>query len=158
MFRDMRRHHQAVSPDQCRQILTEAKRAVLSVLGDDGYPYGVPVNFIYDQETDTIYIHSAKVGHKIDAIRACDKVCFTTWDEGFRKDGDWAWFVTSVIAMGKAELVDDIQLTTEKVRELGRKYYPSADEVEVQIRHAIDQVQLIAIHIEHLTGKQIHEK
>ena len=60
--------------------------------------------------------------------------------------------------MGRAQLVDDLAVTTEKVRELGRKYYPNAQDVETEIRAAIQHVQLIAIHIEHMTGKQIHEK
>ena len=158
MFRKMRRAKQEVSLEICRSILHTAGRAVLSVTGDDGYPYGIPVNFYYDQAENTVYLHGSKEGHKIDAIRRCDKVCFTTWDQGFRKEGDWAWYVTSVIAMGRAELVDDLAVTTEKVREMGLKYYPNAEDVETEIRAAIQHVQLIAIHIEHMTGKQIHER
>ena len=158
MFREMRRAKQAVPQERCREILTTATRGVLSVLGDDGYPYGVPVNFHYDSGSDTIYLHGAKEGHKIDAIRSCPKVCFTAWAEDGKREGDWAWYVTSVVAMGEAELVEDPALTEAMVRELGRKYYPDMESVEQEIRAAIRQVQLIAIHIRHLTGKQIHEK
>lgn len=158
MFRKMRRPKQEVSAETCRKILQTENRAVLSVIGDNGYPYGVPVNFVYDAEEGTIYLHGAKEGHKIDAIRSCDKVCFTTWDKGYRTQGDWAWHVTSVIVMGRAEFIDDLEIVTEKVRKLGLKYYPSSDEVEEEIRAAIQAVRIIAIHIEHMTGKQIYER
>lgn len=158
MFREMRRSKQEISPEERDTILERGRRGVLSVIGDGGYPYGVPVNFFYDKAEGILYIHGAKMGHKLDAIRSCDKVCFTTWDEGYRTEGDWAWHVTSVIAMGRAELIDDLERVTEKTRQLGRKHYPSHDEVEKEIRAAIGHVQLIAVHIEHVTGKRIYER
>ena len=85
MFRNMRRTNQQVSNELCIEVLSHGQRAVLSLYGEDGYPYGVPVNYTYDASENTIYIHGAKVGHKIDAIAQNDKVCFTTWDNGFHK-------------------------------------------------------------------------
>ena len=158
MFRKMRRAKQEIAAEECREILKTAGRAVLSLKGDGAYPYGVPVNFVYSEDENTIYIHGAKEGHKIDAIRADNKVCFTVWQEDYKSEGDWAWHLKSVIAFGKAELVEDRALTEEKVRELGLKFYPSEDEVEKEIQSAIDHVQLIAVHIEHMTGKEIYEK
>ena len=64
--------------EECRQILKTEKRGVLSVIGDNGYPYGIPINFYYDENDGKIYFHCAKEGHKIDAIKNCDKACFTT--------------------------------------------------------------------------------
>ncbi|MCC8151622.1 MAG: pyridoxamine 5'-phosphate oxidase family protein [Lachnospiraceae bacterium] len=107
MFRDMRRCKQLISDNECREILRSEKRGVLSVIGDDGYPYGVPINFYYDEDENILYFHGAKQGHKIDAIKNCGKVSFTTWNSGLQKDGDWAFYITSVIVMGTAELVDD---------------------------------------------------
>lgn len=158
MFRKMRRAKQEISADDCKTILHTAKRAVLSVIGDGGYPYGVPINFVYDDQTGTIYIHGAKEGHKIDAIRQCDKVSFTTWSNDYHENDDWAWHVNSVIAMGKAELVENPDTVVEKVRALGLKYYPSREAVEEEIKAAIAHVQLIAVHIEHMTGKRVYEK
>ena len=158
MFRKMRRSGQQVSEEICKEILRTEKRGVLSVMGDDGYPYGVPVNFFYEEEEGTIYIHGGREGHKTDAIRRCDKVCFTAWNPGYREEGDWAYHVTSVVAMGQAELIDDLDFVTEKVRKLALRYYPSSEEVEKEIRSAISHVQLIAVHIQHMTGKQIYER
>ena len=87
MFRKMRRFKQQVSDMECKKILTEEKRAAFSVIGDEGYPYTIPINFYYDEKDNCIYFHGAKEGHKIDAIKKCDKVCFSTWNQGFKKDG-----------------------------------------------------------------------
>ena len=90
MFRKMRRFKQQITEEQCIEVLKNAKRGVLSLIGEDGYPYGLPINQWYCEEDGKIYFHGAKEGHKIDAIKACDKVSFCTWDEGYRKDDDWA--------------------------------------------------------------------
>ncbi len=158
MFRTMRRFKQQVSEDECKKILTEEKRAAFSVIGDDGYPYTIPINFVYDEQDNRIYFHGAKTGHKVDAMRRCDKVCLTTWNTGFKKEGHWEWNVTSVVVFGKIHLVEDRTVTEDKVRKLALKYYPTKEEVEVELAAAIDRVQLFAIDIEHMTGKLVNEK
>ena len=75
MFRDMRRFKQQLTSEECETILRDQKRGVLAVLGDMGYPYTVPLNYVYDN--GCLYFHSALQGHKIDAIRSCDKTSFT---------------------------------------------------------------------------------
>lgn len=158
MFREMRRSKQQVTAEDCKRILLTEKRGVLSVIGDGGYPYGIPINFLYDENDGRIYFHCAKEGHKLDAIRQCDKVCFTTWDCGRRNEGDWACNVTSVVAMGTAELLGDREIVTEQLRKLALKYYPSVDEAESELHKAVDRVQIVAMNIRHMTGKLVHEK
>ncbi len=75
------------------------KRGVLSLIGDDGYPYGLPIDHWYCEEDGKIYFHGAKEGHKIDAIKACDKVSYCVYDEGYRKEGDWALNIKSLISV-----------------------------------------------------------
>ena len=70
MFREMRRKKQALSYEDCARILREERRGALSVIGDMGYPYAVPLNFYYDEAEETIYFHCAREGHKIDALKA----------------------------------------------------------------------------------------
>ncbi|MDE6777694.1 MAG: pyridoxamine 5'-phosphate oxidase family protein [Oscillospiraceae bacterium] len=158
MFRKMRRNQQEVSQQECIAVLKTEKRGVLAVLGDNNYPYAVPMNFYYDEQENKIYLHSAKSGHKLDAIQNCDKVCFTTWNQGIKKQDDWAFYVTSVIIMGKAELIHDENLKMKQVKNLGLKYYPSEQEVQEVMRKHISNVQLIAISIDNMTGKLVHEK
>lgn len=158
MFREMRRFRQQLEQNECEQILTEEKRCVLSVLGVDGYPYGIPMDFYYDKDDNRLYFHCAKVGHKIDAIERNPKVCVTIWNTGFQKEGDWAWNVSSVVVFGKAVLIDDTKLSEEKVRALALKYYPTKEEVEEELASSLSRVQLIAVEIEHMTGKLVNEK
>ena len=119
MFREMRRKKQQVSKEACINILKWEKRGALAVNGEDGYPYVVPVNFYYDEPTETLYFHGAKTGHKIDSIQKNPKVCFTVWTSGTRKEGDWAYYVSSVVVFGTASLVTDSDLLREKLRAIG---------------------------------------
>ncbi len=154
-FRQMRRF-KASRPEECEKVLCEAKRGVLAVIGDGGYPYCVPVNFVY--EDGRIYIHGAAQGHKADAIAACDKVCFTATRDDFRKEGDWAWYATSVVAFGRAKWIEDRDEVLKKVRLLAQKYYPSQQEIDDEIARDGHRVQLLEIEIQHMTAKQVHEK
>lgn len=158
MFRKLRRVKNEISAEEAKLLLKNNKRAAFSVHGDDGYPYTIPINFYYDEEENRIYFHSAKKGHKIDSIKAVDKVCLTTWDEGYLVEGDWAFYVSSCVVFGRAKLIEDRQLTEEKVRQFALKYYPTEEEVEEEIRQDINAVQLVAIEIEHISGKKVHEK
>lgn len=158
MFRKMRRFKQEISQEDCKKVLNSARRGVLSVNGDDGYPFSIPMNFYYDEAENTIYFHGAKNGHKIDSIKACDKVCFTAMDEGYKNEGDWFWQLNSVVVFGRAELVEDRDFTEKMARLIGLKYYPTPESVEEEIARDISALQLIALHIEHMTGKHIKEK
>lgn len=158
MFRDMRRKKQQLPDDEAIAVLATQKRGVLSVQGEDGYPYGLPVNYLYDESDGCIYVHCAKAGHKVDAIAANPKVCFTTWDEGVLDDDGWSYHVKSVVAFGTATFVEDERVVHEKARALGRKYFPSEEYVEEEMRKAASRVRIIAIAIDHLTGKRVHEQ
>ncbi len=157
MFRKMRRFKQQVSNEECIQILKEEKRGVLSMIGENGYPYGIPINFYYDEEAGKIYFHCAKEGHKIDALRKDNRVSFCTHNTGFQKEGDWAWNVTSVVVFGTITLVEDKEKTYEHVRKLGLKYHPTAESVEEEMKKAAARVQLLELSIEHMTGKLVNE-
>ncbi|MCM1025926.1 MAG: pyridoxamine 5'-phosphate oxidase family protein [Roseburia sp.] len=158
MFRKMRRFKNELPTEEVKNLLKTGRRGAFSVNGDGGYPYTVPVNFYYDEEENRIYLHSAKAGHKIDSLRASDQVCFTLWDDGYLESGDWAYHVSSCVVFGRAKLIEDGKVTEEKVRKLALKYYPTAEEAEEEIRRDVHRVQLIAIEIEHLSGKRVHER
>jgi nitroimidazol reductase NimA-like FMN-containing flavoprotein (pyridoxamine 5'-phosphate oxidase superfamily) len=85
MFREIARKKQSLEMSQMIQILNSEKRGVLSVHGDNGYPYGLPINYWYNEENGCLYFHSGKKGHKIDAISSNDKVSFCVYDEGVKK-------------------------------------------------------------------------
>ena len=158
MFRKMRRFKQQITDEECRKILAEEGRGVLSLFGEDGYPYGIPINYFYDPESDKIYFHGAKAGHKVDALKKDDKVCFTVYGNEKHEEGDWAPYLQSVVIFGRCHLIEDSGITEAKVRELAEKYYPTKEEIDAEIAADIKAVQLYEITIEHMSGKQIHEK
>jgi len=157
-FRSMRRKERELSLEETKELLRNNKRAAFSVIGDEGYPYTIPIDFYYDEKENKIYFHSGKSGHKIDSIKRNNKVCFTTWDEGYRIEGDWAYYVSSCLVFGKAVLINDEKIREEKVRIFAQKYYPDKEEMEETIRKHIQGVQLIRIDIDHISGKKVHEK
>ena len=158
MFRPMRRASRAIPEEAAKHLLQQSRRGVLAVNGDDGYPFAIPVNYFYDQEQDKIYFHGAKSGHKVDALKKNDKVCFTVYGNEAFEEGDWAPYLHSVIVFGRCKLVADAGQTEDRVRELALKYYPTKEEAEAEIVKGIHAVQLYEITIEHMTGKRIHEK
>jgi nitroimidazol reductase NimA-like FMN-containing flavoprotein (pyridoxamine 5'-phosphate oxidase superfamily) len=151
----MRRFKQEISEQECIDTLKEQPRGVLAVYGEDGYPYAFPMDYIYMNEK--LYFHCAKEGHKLDAIAADNRVSFCVMDEGFRKDGDWTLNIRSIVIFGRVKRIDDANETLKVVRQLGLKYYPTAESVEEEIRKAIARVQILELSIDHMTGKLVNE-
>lgn len=156
MFRKMRRHGQQLDQKTCEKILDEAPRGVLAVLGDEGYPYAVPLDFVYDD--GRIFFHSAVEGHKLDAIDACDKASFCVMDEGMREEGSWWYHFESVIAFGRIRRVTDEGQMLAALRKLGNKYFPTAKQTEDDIARNFARVAVLELTVEHLTGKHVSEK
>ena len=75
MKREMHHKERQMNASETRSLMDSAEIGILPVNGDDGYPYGVPVNCVYIN--DCIYFHCAQYGYKLDAIKANPKVCFT---------------------------------------------------------------------------------
>ena len=158
MFREIRKVKNVISVEDAKELLRTSKRGALSVNGDDGYPYVLPINFYYEEDENRLYFHSGKTGYKIESILKSDKVSFTVWDEGYLEEDDWAYFVKSAIVFGRASLVTDKDVALDKLRKFAYKYYPTQEEAEEEIELDFNAVQMITIDIEHLTGKKIHEK
>ncbi len=157
MFRAMRRFKQQLPQEECAAILKQEKRGVLAVSGDDGYPYALPINFIYDEKDEKLYFHCAKAGYKLDALRRSNKVSFLVHDQGFVKDGDWALNIKSVIIFGRIRFVEDREETIDRVRKLALKYYPTPEAAEEEVKKAGDRVQILELTIDHMTGKLVNE-
>ena len=152
----MRRFKQQLSDQECRDILTMAYRGFLSVIGDGGYPYAVPINFVYSD--GHILFHCAMEGHKLDAIKACEKACFTVIDEPVREPGDWWYHVKSVICFGRVRIVSDDAQRLQGLRILGQKYFPQGYDMEADIVKNGPRAALLDFTIEHMSGKQVREK
>lgn len=158
MFREMRRKKNEISIDMAKQLLASSRRGVLAMNGDDGYPYAISVNYLYDDKAQRIYFHGAKTGHKVDALRACDKVCFTVYGNETVRTESWAPFMQSVVVFGRCHLMDAGSETTRHLKQFAMKYYPSEQLVDEEIAHAGKAVQVFEIEIEHMSGKEIQER
>lgn len=157
MFREMIRKKQQLTQEECVGILKKEKRGVLSVMGDEGYPYGFPVNHFYNEEDGKLYFHCGKVGHKLDAIKRCDKVSICVYDEGYRNDGEWALNIRSVIVFGRAVIVTDMDRIVDISRKLSYKFTENADYIEDEITKYAGATLLVEITPEHMTGKLVNE-
>lgn len=158
MFRPVRRKNREISIEVAKDLLRTSRRGVLAVNGDNGYPYALPINYTYDEASNIIIFHGARAGHKLDSIKACDKVCFTVYGNETIKEEAWAPYVQSTIVYGRCHLVDDQERAMETLRNLARKYYPSEDIIDEEIAKAGKAVQMFQIDIEHISGKEIQEK
>lgn len=157
MFREMRRFKQQISTEECLRVLKEQPRGVLSVIGDGGYPYGIPLDHWYSEADGKLYFHCAKTGHKLDAIAACDKVSYCVIDGGYRKEGEWSLNFNSVIVFGRMRLVEDEEKKREICTTLIRKFTDDEDYLRREMEVFFPRVACLELTIEHMTGKLVNE-
>ncbi|HAB93570.1 MAG TPA: 5-nitroimidazole antibiotic resistance protein [Lachnospiraceae bacterium] len=157
MFREMLRIRQKISREECIDLLKEEPRGVLSVLGDDDYPYGMPINHYYCEEDGKLYFHSGMKGHKIDAIRRHDKASFCVYDSGYRKEGEWALNIRSVIVFGRIEIIEDKEKIYDIARRLSYKFTDDESYIEHEIKHSGPRTFMFALVPEHISGKLVNE-
>ena len=142
MFREMRRSKQQLSREEAAAVLERGTTGVLAVSGDDGYPYAVPVNYVY--AAGKIFFHCAVSGHKLDAIGKCDKVSFCVIDQDQVVGEEYTTYFRSVIAFGRARVLEG----EEKLRplvELCEKYYPDhLEQTRQKAEHALKNVSNLA--------------
>ena len=154
----MTRSRQQLSREACEALLRRELRGVLSVLGDDGYPYGLPINHYYNDEDGHLYFHSGKSGHKIDALKKCDKASFCAYDSGFVRDGDWALNISSVIVFGRVRMVEDRERAIDISRRLSRKFTDDEGYIDDEIARSGARVLVFELIPESMTGKLVNEK
>lgn len=157
MFRELQRKNKALSMQECVQILKNETRGVLSVLGDDAYPYGMPMNHWYNEEDGRIYFHCGKTGHRLDALKRHDKVSFCAYDKGYKKENDWAWNVKSVIVFGKIEILDDMDKIVDITTKLSHKFTQDDEYIKKEIESFGSGTLLLQLTPEHICGKLVTE-
>lgn len=156
MFREMRRKKQALSMEECVSILEKSTSGVLAVSGDDGYPYAVPLSYVYHD--GHLYFHGALTGHRADSIRRCDKVSFCVVAQDRVVPEAFTTHYISVIAFGRARILEDPQEKRAALLLLADRYgrdFPQQRDRE--IAQEFDRVCMIDMTVEHLTGKQAIE-
>lgn len=156
VFRKMRRFKQQLTDDQIAEVLERSKTGILAVIGDGGYPYTVPINYVYAD--GRIYMHSAMTGHKIDALRADDRASFCVIDADDVVPADYSTNFRSVVAFGRAHIMEDEAAKETALRLLGDKYNPNQPEaLDREVAKGFERLHMIEFEIEHVTGKQSKE-
>ena len=151
MFREMRRKDREISINDAREILTKACYGVLSTMSENGYPYGVPVNYVF--YNGYIYFHSAKEGHKIDNIKNNSKVSFSIVGSEEVLPDQFTTDYESVVAFGDAEEVYELE-KGEALLEIIKKYSPEfIEKGEKYIETLGSKTAVLKIDIKHLSGK-----
>ena len=155
-FRAMRRKRQQLSEAESIEILKKATAGTLALLGDGGYPYAVPISYVYAE--GKLYFHSALSGHKVDAIRNCNKASFCVIDKDDVQPAKYTTYFRSVIAFGRIHIIEDEQEKLETARLLGDRYNTNQEEaLQKELEHGFARMLMIRFDIEHLTGKEAIE-
>lgn len=156
MFRNMRRSKQILSQADSIAILEKATSGVLAVAGDDDYPYAVPLSFVYAD--GKIFFHCAKSGHKLDAIARNNKVSFCIIDEDQIVPEEYTTYFRSVIAFGKARILEEEGEKRSAIERLAAKYSPNQEEGRLkEIDDQISHMCMVEITVDHLSGKEAIE-
>lgn len=158
MFKEIKKKKNEISKEETLDLLKNCKRGVISFNGEDNYPYCIPINYFYDRDKNKIYFHGAKIGYKVDLIKKCNKVCFTVIGNEKIIEETWAPYISSVVVFGRCHLLENNDENIQILKTFALKYYPNEEMVDNEIRIGSKGVQLFEIEIEHLTGKQVHER
>ena len=155
MFREMRRKRQLLPTEESVAILQRMTNGTLVLHGDDGYPYAVPVSYVYAD--GKIYFHTAVKGHKVDAIRRDAKVSFCVVEQDDVKPAEFTTYFRSVIAFGKARILEDEGEKLSALHLLADKYSSGEAGLEAEIAKGFHHLLMVEITVEHLTGKEAIE-
>ncbi len=158
MFKEIKRVKQVLPNDECVKILEETPRGVLSINGDDGYPYGMPLNHYYDKEENRLYFHGGKFGYKMDCLYKDNRCSYAVMKEVGVHENGWAILFESVIVFGKIHFVEDVDMIASISRKLSHKFTLDDGYIEEEIRKSLDRTAMFYIEIEHMTGKKVTEK
>lgn len=158
MFRSVRKKKNEISLEAAKKLLTEARRGILAVNGDEGYPYAIPINYYYDENALKIYFHGSRAGHKVDALKKCDKICFTVYGSETVKAEEWAPYVQSAVIFGRCHLMEDSSEALTRLKQFAMKYYPNEELMNEEIASSGKAVQMYEIKIEHISGKEVQER
>ena len=152
----MRRFKQLLPEEVAVDILDRNTSGTLAVLGDEDYPYAVPLSYVYAD--GKLYFHAAKQGHKIDAINKHEKVSFCVIDKDEIVPEKYTTYFRSVIAFGKMRLIEDMEDMRRIATILAMKYSPDFKEgIPAEIDSSINSMAILEMTIDHMTAKEAIE-
>lgn len=150
----MRRSRQALSAAACEEILEAGTSGVLALADAEGFPYTVPLSYLYSG--GRIWFHCATAGCKLDLMRANPQASFCVIGQDQVVPAEYTTRYRSVVARGILREVTDEAAKREAIRRLTRKYAPAEPEeaMEAEIRQYWNALCILELEITQLTGKQ----
>ncbi len=151
MVNEMRRKDREIFNEDIEDVLFNGEYGTLATIGEDGYPYIVPLNYVYYNKF--LYFHCAKEGYKLQNIERNAKVSFCVVTSTEVMPSEFSTKYKSVIVCGATgEVTDDLKETI--LMKFIEKYSPGfSDEGKKYIEKAINSVKVMRINIQHITGK-----
>lgn len=152
MFKKMRKSHMNMEVEDIKVLLKDSEYGIISTMGEDGYPYGFPMSYVY--LNNYIYFHCGLKGHKIDNILYNNRVSMTVVGESSLIPELLDTNYKSIVLFGKIFKVSDEEEKITALREIVKKYAKGftleGDRSIVEEKHITN---VFKIEIEHITGK-----
>ena len=156
MMREMRRFKQALTREQCDEILNRGTSGVLAVAGEGGWPYAVPLSYVWT--AGRLFFHFAPAGHKLDAIRREERVSFCVTGRDQVVPEEYTTYYRSVIVFGRARVIGDPAEKRRAIEALAEKYRPGFPEaMAAEIDGSWERFLMVELVPEQVTGKQARE-
>jgi nitroimidazol reductase NimA-like FMN-containing flavoprotein (pyridoxamine 5'-phosphate oxidase superfamily) len=159
--REIRRKNRAQTEAEAREILARAEHGVLATVGEDGWPYAVPLNQVVI--CDALYAHCALEGHKLQNIAHEERVSYCAIASARVVPATLSTLYESAIVFGRAALVRDadekrcvLKLLTERFCGRGEEQDKRFEEHMRKNRDGQDTA-IVRIAIERITGKAHRE-
>lgn len=152
MEHNMHKAKRKLSAQETLAILKKGDHGTLSVNGDQGYPYATPVNYIV--VNDTVYIHSAPYGYKIECLEKDAKCCFSAIISAEILPSKITATFESVVITGKIAFVEDRAEKRAVLEAFVTQKHPGYEELGFNmIEKGIDKTAILRVDAEEISGK-----
>ena len=151
MFKEMRRNDRQLTMPETFDILNNGEYGILSTMGSGGYPYGVPLDYVYFN--DSVYFHCAVEGRLLDVLQANNHVSFCVVGRTELQPANFSTKYKSIILFGTVYEVSSSE-KQEVLLAIIHKFSPEHLEAGKEyIEKAQDRTKVFKIKIEQITGK-----
>ena len=151
MFREIKNTKKQIAHEEALALLKDGEHGVLSTMGEDGYPYGIPLNHVFHD--GKIIFHCADQGHKLENIAFNPKVSFCVVAQADIVPEKYTTRFKSVIAFGTARLLEGDEKTAGLMALVKRFAPDNLANVEAYIKKRVNKTTVVAMDVAHLSGK-----
>ena len=151
MMKPMRKAECQTSQEEAIRILQQCKYLSVAMLNEDGSPYNVMVDALYDD--GKIYFHSANEGQKLDCIRHDPRICATGYSGAHSDAANSTTRYASVVVHGKAHILEDKERKLEIIRKEAAERGVTPEKIAATIDAYFDVMAMVEIEIDTITGK-----